>query len=54
LDLQPKLGVRCAVRAHDLHGVVDGDLATGHRDSAEDEALAKEKHYRLIPIPLNA
>jgi hypothetical protein len=26
----------------------------GHRDAVEDEALAKEKHYRLIPIPLNA
>jgi hypothetical protein len=32
-----------------------GTLACdGHRDSAENEALAKEKHYRLIPIPLNA
>jgi hypothetical protein len=32
-----------------------GSLACdGHRDSAENEALAKEKHYRLIPIPLNA
>jgi hypothetical protein len=31
-----------------------GTLACdGHRD-AEDEALAKEKHYRLIPILLNA
>lgn len=31
-----------------------GTLACdGHRDAAEDEALAKEKHYRLIPIPLN-
>ena len=26
----------------------------GHRDAAEDEALAKEKPYRLVPIPLNA
>jgi hypothetical protein len=25
-----------------------------HRDAAEEETLAKEKHYRLIPIPLNA
>jgi hypothetical protein len=25
-----------------------------HRDAAEDEAFAKEKHYRVIPIPLNA
>jgi hypothetical protein len=32
-----------------------GTLACdGHRDGAENEALAKEKHYRLIPIPLNA
>jgi hypothetical protein len=31
-----------------------GTLACdGHRNAAEDEALAKEKHYRLIPIPLN-
>jgi hypothetical protein len=31
-----------------------GTLARdGHR-AAENEALAKEKHYRLIPIPLNA
>jgi hypothetical protein len=29
-------------------------LCDGHRDAAENEALAKEKHYRLIPIPLNA
>jgi hypothetical protein len=26
----------------------------GHCDAAEDEATAKQKHYRLIPIPLNA
>ena len=26
----------------------------GHRDKAEDEALTAEKHYRLIPVPLNA
>jgi hypothetical protein len=32
-----------------------GTLACdGHRDAAEDEAMAKEKHYRLIPIPPNA
>jgi hypothetical protein len=32
-----------------------GTLACdGHRDAAEDEAFAQEKHYRLIPIPLNA
>jgi hypothetical protein len=32
-----------------------GTLACdGHRDAAEDEAFAKQKHYRLIPIPLNA
>ncbi len=32
-----------------------GTLACdGPRDLAEDEAIAKEKHYRLIPIPLNA
>jgi hypothetical protein len=32
-----------------------GTLARdGHRETAEDKAIAKEKHYRLIPIPLNA
>jgi hypothetical protein len=32
-----------------------GTLACdGHRDKAEDEALAAEKHYRLIPVPANA
>jgi hypothetical protein len=32
-----------------------GTLACdGHRDVAEDQALAKQQHYRLIPIPLNA
>ena len=32
-----------------------GTLACdGHRDVAEHEAMAKEKHYRLIPLPLNA
>ena len=32
-----------------------GTLACdGHRDAAEDAAFAKEQHYRLIPIPLNA
>jgi hypothetical protein len=25
----------------------------GHRDKAEDEALAAEKHYRLIRVPVN-
>ena len=29
-----------------------GTLACdGHRDSAEEEAMAAEKHYRLIAVP---
>lgn len=32
-----------------------GTLACdGHRDKAEEEALAAEKHHRLIPVPANA
>jgi hypothetical protein len=32
---------------------VDTLACDGHRDHAEDEAQAAEKHYRLIPVPLN-
>jgi hypothetical protein len=51
LSESPRVGDRSEWGLWNYTGTLACD---GHRDAAEDAALGMEKHYRLIPIPLNA
>jgi hypothetical protein len=48
LSEQPRVG---GDEVWSLWNYVGTMICDGHRDSAEDEALQAEKHYRLIAVP---